>query len=170
MSMSEPEKWYILYCRPRQEQKLAHFLEKLGIEHYLPLVERKRQWSDRIKFIKVPLFSGYIFLHIDWEDRKKALENSAALQFVRTEKGPAILTDQEIENVRILIATAHNVSARTASDFPPGKKVRFHTGPFKGMEGIVHRTKNRARLFVYLPLIGQLASTEVDAHDLEDAW
>ncbi|MBE7439272.1 MAG: UpxY family transcription antiterminator [Spirochaetales bacterium] len=168
--MSDTKKWYILYCKPRQEQKLSIFLTRLGIEHYLPLVERKRQWSDRVKFVKMPLFAGYIFLHINWEDRKKALENSAAMHFVRTESGPAVLADQEIENVRILIATAHNVTARASSDFPPGKKVRFHTGPFQGLEGIVHRAKNKSRLFVYLPLIGQLASTEVDVHDLEDAW
>ena len=41
--------WFALYVRPRSEKKVQSQLEDQGIEAYLPLVTKMKQWSDRRK-------------------------------------------------------------------------------------------------------------------------
>lgn len=41
--------WYALYVRSRAEKKVSQELEHIGIEVFLPLITRVRQWSDRKK-------------------------------------------------------------------------------------------------------------------------
>lgn len=41
--------WYALYVRMHHEKKTAEKFRALGIEHFLPVQEVIRQWSDRKK-------------------------------------------------------------------------------------------------------------------------
>ena len=56
--------WYAIYTKSRNEKKVSSLLAEQDIEHYLPLVKKIRQWSDRRKTVEEPLFSSYIFVHI----------------------------------------------------------------------------------------------------------
>ena len=55
--------WHALYVRSRSEKKVLSQLEEMGIEAYLPLVTKVKQWSDRRKKIEEPLFKSYVFVH-----------------------------------------------------------------------------------------------------------
>ena len=41
--------WYAFYVRMHHEKKTAEKLEMLHVEHFLPIQEVVRQWSDRKK-------------------------------------------------------------------------------------------------------------------------
>ncbi len=58
--------WHALYVRSRSEKKVLSQLEEMGIEAYLPLVTKVKQWSDRRKKIQEPLFKSYVLslIHI----------------------------------------------------------------------------------------------------------
>lgn len=165
--VAEP-RWYILYTMPQHEKKIARFLEKKGWEFYLPLVKRKRQWSDRVKIIDFPLFPGYIFTHIEWfTQRIPILEFPGALQYVRVEGAPAVMPDDEITNLKLFVAGAQAPETAADDNFPLGQKVRVNFGVLKGVEGVVSGHKNQKRIYIRLPLINQMVSTEIDVMDLE---
>ena len=51
-----------VYTRPRAEKKVNGRLEEKGYTTYLPLKKTKRQWSDRVKIVELPLISSYVFV------------------------------------------------------------------------------------------------------------
>jgi transcription antitermination factor NusG len=59
-----PQQWYIWYTQPRAEKQLQKRLAGEGIEVFLPLRKELHQWSDRKKWVEVPLFRGYLFTKI----------------------------------------------------------------------------------------------------------
>jgi hypothetical protein len=73
MSIIADHKWYIIQTRSRFEKKCFNLLSLQGISVFLPTQKVKRKWSDRIKEIEIPLFSGYIFIQ---EMQEKCLTNS----------------------------------------------------------------------------------------------
>ncbi|MCF8201137.1 MAG: antitermination protein NusG, partial [Bacteroidia bacterium] len=51
---AERNPWKVIYCASRQEKKVSAYLTQRNIEHYLPLVNKLRVWSDRKKWVEMP--------------------------------------------------------------------------------------------------------------------
>ena len=50
------KKWFAIYVKSRNEKKVFKTLDDIGIESFLPLITRMKQWSDRRKKVEEPLF------------------------------------------------------------------------------------------------------------------
>ena len=160
--------WYVLRTMPQHEKKMGTYFEKQGLDYYLPVVERKRQWSDRVKLIEFPLFPGYIFVRFRWFPfYQNILQHNGSVDFVRLDGVPCTMRGEEIENLRALVNGALNLEANPDENFPPGQMVEVRSGALKGVRGVVQRVKNRQRLFVHLPLLNQMVVAEVDVLDVE---
>src|SRR5687768_9862276 len=92
-------KWHVLYTRPKFEKQISQTIAEMQIENYLPLVTVFRRWSDRIKKIEEPLFSGYVFV-------KKAskvvdlLQIPGVVRFVSTAGVPDVISEEEINKIK----------------------------------------------------------------------
>src|SRR5665648_571121 len=74
--------WHAVYLRYRTEQKVyEEFLNK-GVECYLPQKISKRIWSDRVKIIYEPIFTGYIFVRISVSEYYDVLVTKGVLRYV----------------------------------------------------------------------------------------
>ena len=94
-------KWFALQTKPRNELLVSKQIENKEIEFFLPLIEKIRIWSDRKKKIKVPLFSGYVFVHATEKERLHAISNtSGAIKYIFYENRPAVISDREIEIIK----------------------------------------------------------------------
>ena len=161
-------RWYVLYTMPQHEKKISAYLGQKGVEHYLPLVRRKRRWSDRVKLVDFPLFPGYLFVRIDWgREHVLALQPPGAKEFIRHKGAPASMEDGDMENLRLLVSQAEGVQSDPDSNFPPGQPVEVRFGPLKGVRGVVLRVKNRSRICIRLPLLNRMVSAEFDILDVE---
>lgn len=160
--------WFVLYTMPQHEKKVAEHLSRHELEYYLPMVPRKRQWSDRIKMIDFPLFPGYIFVRLDWATQHLlALQHSGSLAFVRHKDRPATISSAELENLRQFVAASGDPEALPDDSFPEGAEVLLRFGPLKGVRGVVQRVGKKGRVFVRVPFLNQMVSAEVDVFDLE---
>ncbi len=56
------EKWIAAYTKPRHEKVAYDQLIDNGFTAYLPLLRQKRKWSDRKKWVEIPLFKSYVFV------------------------------------------------------------------------------------------------------------
>ncbi len=65
--------WWVLHTRPRQEKSLARELVKAQTPFFLPLTPRRNLVRGRVVESHLPLFSGYVFLQADYEQRMSAL-------------------------------------------------------------------------------------------------
>lgn len=140
--MNEPEReWLAIYTKPRNEKKVAdRLLTREGIEAYCPVRRVLKQWSDRKKWIDEPLFTSYVFVHVDAKERTRVLFDPGVVQFVYWLGKPAIIRDEEIEAIRLFLDEHPSAEARKL-ELAPGTPVSIKAGPMKGREGVVRRTE-----------------------------
>jgi len=155
--------WYALQVRPHREKQLAGEILAKGYECFLPLYKCKRRWSDRIKEIQLPLFSGYLFCRLDITKRLPVLLTRGVMQFVGVGKIPVPVDDREISALLAI------VSARLDPEPYPytevGQRVQIDRGTLSGFEGIVQHSKKSTRLIVSVSLLQRSVSVEID-----EAW
>jgi transcription antitermination factor NusG len=159
--------WYALHTRSRCEKRVRALLEARGIEPFLPLVERWRQWQDRRKLVAFPLFPGYCFAKIPRSQRATALSTPGVVQIIGNHDGPLPVPDGEIEAVRRLVTCTLPYDPHPYLD--EGMPVEVIRGPLQGVRGVLVRKGSRARLVIRVTLIHQAASVELDAFDVKPA-
>ena len=160
-------RWFALYTASRQEKRVAEHLGQRAIECFLPLYRADRRWSDgsRVR-LDLPLFPGYLFIHIARNQRGHVLSVPGAVAVVGGTGGePAALPDATIEALR------RGLQERGAEPYPlmtAGRRVRIRSGAFAGFEGVVVRSKNGLRVVLTLQDIFKSYAVEVDREDLEE--
>lgn len=158
--------WFALYTTARHEKRVAHHLCHREIEHYLPLYRTQRRWSDGSRVtLDLPLFPGYLFVHVGRAERVRVLQVPGALAIVQGTGGaPAALPEATIAALR------KGLEERSAEPHPlltVGQRVRIRSGAFAGLQGIVVRSKNRCRVVLTLEHIMRSFSVELPLQDLE---
>jgi transcription antitermination factor NusG len=162
----QPSKWFALYTASRHEKRVAQHLSQREIEFYLPLYKSARKWADGSRVtLDLPLFPGYMFIHIRRSERGRVLSVPGALSVVGGTGGePAWLPDTTIEALRSGLETR---LARPHPLLTVGQRVRIRSGAFTGFEGIVTRNKNGVRVVLTVEHIMQSYAVEVALEDLE---
>ena len=129
-----------------------------AVENYAPLYRARRRWSDRHTTVELPLFPGYVFVHIPWTKRVAALEVPGVLSVVGkrdSSRIPDIYIDGLREGLRLGKIEPHPYLA-------VGTMVRVKSGLMAGMCGIFHRKKSGCRIVLTLDLIMKSVAVEVD--------
>ncbi len=151
----KPEKkWYAIYTKSRTEKKVASDLEASGIEIYLPLLKILRQWSDRKKWVEVPLFSCYLFVHISERDYPEVLKTNGVVRFITFRNKRIPIPDQQIEAVRAYLDEDDPVKLNE-TNFQPGDFVEVIRGQMLGLTGTLVQVKGKQRVLVEIAGIGQ---------------
>jgi transcription antitermination factor NusG len=158
--------WFALYTTSRHEKRVAEHLGQREIEHYLPLYRSRRKWRDGSRVtLELPLFPGYIFVHIQRTERVKVLEVPGALAVVMGTGGqPAALPDATIQALRSGLKESE---AEPHPLLTAGQRARISSGAFAGLEGVVVRQKNRCRVILTLQHIMRSFSVELGLEDIE---
>ena len=141
--------WYTLYTRPRFEKRVKEEFESIGIECYLPLHRTPRVWSDRVKFVDMPLFSSYIFIRSKESELQSIVRTKGVVRIIYYDGKPAVIRQQEIDAIKNFIEAAEG-KALCAGD-----EVEILAGSMKNKSGRIIKIKKK-----YLILrIEQLAAT-----------
>ena len=156
--------WYAAYTCARHEKYVARQLQDWAIENFLPTYSSVRRWKDRRKELELPLFPGYVFVHVAGAERMRVLRTPGVVRFVSFGGNPAPLDKQEIELLRN--GMAKGLYAEPHPYLKVGQRVRMKHGPLAGMEGILVRKKDRFRLVISLDLIMRSVVAEVQAADI----
>ena len=91
--------WLVIYTKPKNEKTVSERLSSNGIEVYCQIVETVRQWSDRKKKIKVPLFTSYVFVRVQEKQRTEILQDPGVMNFVFWLGKPAVVRDSEMHEM-----------------------------------------------------------------------
>jgi len=152
--------WYALKVKPRFERSVVAHLRSRGYEPFLPTYSAKRQWSDRVKSIELPLFPGYLFCEFNLNNRLPILTAPGVNFIVGVGKSPQAIANQEIEAIRTVIG-----GGLYYEPFPylnVGELVRVEQGSLSGLVGRVTEVKNSTRLVISINLLMRSVSTEID--------
>jgi len=158
-------RWYAAYTRANHERRVADQLLDRGVENFLPQYESVRKWKDRRVRLQMPLFAGYVFVHLALQNRLKVLQVPGVAYLVGFGGLPTALPETEMEIMRS--GLSQGLRAEPHPFLSVGRRVRITSGPFTGLEGILKQRKNNLRVVVSLELIQRAVAVDVDAADVE---
>jgi transcriptional antiterminator RfaH len=159
---TEGRVWWVLHTKPRQEKSLARDLLLAEIPFYLPLLERKVLVRGKFLQSYIPLFTSYVFLLADQEERVSALATKRVVQSLDV-KGQAELW-KDLNQVHRLITCGLPVTPEQR--LCPGATVEIRTGALAGLKGTIIREAARNRFVVQVDFIQQGASVILDDYVL----
>ena len=157
--------WYVACTVARHEKRVADLLQSRGLPFSLPLYEAVHRWKDRRAIVHLPLFPGYVFVHVALSNRLNVLTIPGVLRFVSFNGRPAPLPDWELEAIHTALSA--RLSAEPHPYLKVGQRVRIKAGPLTGTEGILVRKRNRFRLVLSVDMIMRSVALDVDASEVE---
>src|SRR5215469_1241131 len=98
-----PPLWYAVHVRSKFERTVSTVLEHKGVEQFLPTYRSRRIWTDRVKTMDLPLFTGYLFCRIPLDERNRVMTIDGVVGFVGAGRQPIPVGDLEIEAVRRIV-------------------------------------------------------------------
>jgi transcriptional antiterminator NusG len=164
-------RWYACSTRPRAEKRAGQLLKLRGVESYVPLLERERQWSDRKKRVGFPLFPGYVFAQFSLAMVHDVLGTPGLVTIVRNDGNPAPVRSDELEAVRVLVAcvNAGNAPPEPAEFLQAGQEVIVAQGAFSGIRGVLVEDRGRTRVVIRLSALRRALSVELPREILRAA-
>jgi transcription antitermination factor NusG len=160
---------YACRTRARAEKQVDRFLQRAGVESFLPLVELERKWADRTKRVAFPLFPGYTFARFFRGSLVEVVRTPGLVTVVSENGVPAPVRDDELEAVRRLVLGVEETGERPVPEewWEPGTPIMVSRGPFQGMMGYLLESRGRRRVAVKLDALRLAFSVELDTQDLE---
>ena len=152
--------WYPVYTRARAEKKVYSWVIKHGIECYLPLKKVLRQWSDRKKWVNVPLFSSYVFVKINMLEYYEVLNTPGVARFVWFEGKPVPISEKQILTIQLLLKG--DVDLESIDEiYQQGDQVAIDYGPLRGISGELIDYRGKKKILIRINEIGKNLVIEV---------
>ena len=164
----DSKKWVAIYVRSRNEKKVSKTLNDIGIESFLPLITRIKQWSDRRKKVDEPLFNSYLFVNIPLSDYYKVLNVNGVVKFICFEKKPVEVPENQIEAIKKYICDTdlHEIDYENI-DFKSGELVRIKSGQMKDLIGRFVEIKGKHRIMIEIEVVGQYLPINIARANVE---
>ena len=161
MSSDERQcRWFAIRTRSQCEKRTTVALRNRGYEPFLPLYRVERRWSDRIRKMDVPLFSGYLFCRFDVNFRLPILTTPSVVEIVGIGRTPVPIDDTEIASIQTLVESG--LSVEPTAFLEVGRPVGVVAGPLRGLKGILLHSSNSDRLVVSITLLRRSVAAEID--------
>ena len=165
------KKWFTLYVKSRSEKKVAKQLEDIGVESFLPLITKIKQWSDRKKKVEEPLFRSYIFVHrtdknINDKEYNDVIKCPNVVRFISFEKKPVVVPDNQIIAIKEYIndTDLHEIDYEELKE---GELVKIKSGQMKGLMGRLTEIKGKHRIIIDIETVGQSLPINISRYNVE---
>jgi transcription antitermination factor NusG len=169
--------WFAMSAPYRRELIAKEFLDKKGVECFVPmkeaLVERKNGSKSRKM---VPAIHNLVFVHTTKEKIKELKQGVNFLQYhtrpVSGKNTPIIVPDYQMQQFMAVTATRNEDITYLRPeevDIKKGTKVRVHGGAFDGTEGyfVKIQGKRSRRVVLLIEGITAVALTEISTDFIE---
>ena len=164
--MKDNKRWFAVYVKSRSEKKVFKLLDEMGIESFLPLITRVKQWSDRKKKVEEPLFHSYLFVNISLSDYYTVLNVNGVVKFITFEKKPVPVPDNQIIAIKEYIndSELHSINYE---DFKEGELVRIKSGQMKDLVGRFIKINGKHRIIIDIEVVGQSIPINIARSNVE---
>jgi transcriptional antiterminator RfaH len=145
--------WYLIYCKPREEDLAKEHLERQGYEVYLPLILARVKRQGRKKKSIQPMFPRYLFIFLsdktdDWGPIRSTIGVSNLVKFgMNPAKVPKNLVVKLRENEKN--KGFHDLPN---IEFKSGDDLVIAEGPFEGYEATLLSQNADERVTVLLKI------------------
>lgn len=161
--------WFAVQTRGRYEKKVATQLKEKGIETFLPSIREVHRWSDRNKYVEVPLFPGYTFVRAiaNSPERLRVLQTDGVVRIVGTGTELSPVDPKQIDDIRMLLASG--ILMKMYPFLKVGQRIRIRGGCLDGLEGILVSWPRESCLVVSVDVIQRAIAINLDGYQVEPA-
>jgi transcription antitermination factor NusG len=157
---SNPHPWFAVRVKSRSEKSVAAIARYNGLEQFLPLYTSRRRWSDRVKFLQLPVFPGYVFCRVDLESRLQLLTIPGVQHIVGAGKIPVPVGETEMAALQVAVQ-----SGLPLEPWPflrAGQRVLLKDGPLAGLEGLLIEVRKNYRILLSITLLNRSVAVEIE--------
>jgi len=159
--------WHAIYTRSRNEKVVAQLLYDQGIEVYLPLQRKLRQWSDRKKWVEVPYINSYVFVKTSEKEYYDILNTQGVVRYVTFNGKAAPIPEWQIQAMQKVISSDTPV-VFSSHRFRKGEKVKIENGALMGYDGeVIRDTDGKKKVAIRIGNIGVSMVVELDLSDVK---
>jgi len=159
--------WYAIRVKSRSEKKVYSDLIEQKIEAYLPMQKKLRQWSDRKKWVEMPLISGYVFVYICRKEYESVLRTYNVVCYVYFEGKAAIIRDEDINLLKRMLGQVEVELEITVEQLKTGQMVEIISGPLCGVIGELIDFKGKNKVALRIPPLGYTVLVEAPGKSLK---
>jgi transcription antitermination factor NusG len=159
-------RWFALETRHHCEKRVVQELSKKGIETFLPERTEIRNWSDRRKKTKVPLFAGYAFVLLDRsrDTRLRVLQTAGVMGLVSSHGQAVPVPTDQLEHLRRLLQ--ENLPCSLHAFLRAGQRIRVRGGSLDGIEGILVDSGAK-HLVISIACLQRSLAVRIEGYELE---
>ena len=159
--------WHAIYTKSRNEKVVAKLLSEQGIEVYLPLQKKLRQWSDRKKWVEVPYINSYVFVKTSEKEYFDILNTQGVVRYVTFSGKAAPIPDWQIEGLQKIIAPDTQVFF-SSHRVMKGEKLKIESGALMGYDGeVVMDSDGKKKVAIRIGNIGVSMVVQLDLSDVK---
>ncbi|MFU2325549.1 transcription/translation regulatory transformer protein RfaH [Pseudomonas sp. NFX98] len=163
---SERSNWYLLQCKPHQDER-AHL--NLLQQHYAvfhPQVLSERVIRGKRQQVRESLFPGYLFIHLGGNDNWAPIRSTRGVsRFVEFNHGPATVAENVIEHLRA--RCFESSISRDGPPLTPGDHLQIIRGPLSSLEGVFITSQGPERVMILLQFLNRNQTICMPLRDLE---
>lgn len=157
------KKWRIVYTRSKWEKKADELLKRSGIVSYCPVVKTVKKWADRKKTIEVPLFTSYIFVHVNHQEQERVLQTDGIVGYVRDFGQTAEISLKDMASVRDLVNNYEDIECINIKSYKKGDHVIVNDDILFDLGGEVIEVRGKKVLLLMKGLdCGLIAKVKVE--------
>ncbi|RFP88232.1 transcriptional activator RfaH [Rhodobacteraceae bacterium 63075] len=159
-----PKDWYILLCKPNQNQIAERHLARMPVEIFMPYHMVSVRVGGQFRLQRRPLFAGYFFVggkacDMPWRRIRTTPGISQVLGSVT--HGPSKVPREVVEGL------VHRCDADgmlvSYQDLSVGDRIKIKSGPFAEFVSRVEKIGEDARIHALLDFMGAQRRVAVDA-------
>ena len=155
-SAAEPAQgaWYLVQCKPREDQRAVDNLRNQGFESFAPLCVAERMRNRRIVKKIEPMFPGYAFVSLNRIDHDWGVLRSTrgVSRLVRFGLHFPIVPRGIVENLRSRVDKPIELKSHLA-EVKPGERVKIIDGPYVNVDAIFQKLDGNERVLVLIELM-----------------
>lgn len=150
------------------EKKVRDRLARMGIEHFLPVQEEVRQWSDRRKKVERVLIPMMIFVHVNPAEQREVIQLPSVSRYLvlRGEHAPTEIPGDQMQRFRFMVDYSDSPVQFDLHDLQPGEKVRVIKGSLTGLEGELVTVDGKSNIAIRIRQLG-CATVEMNGSMVE---
>jgi transcription antitermination factor NusG len=155
--------WWVAHTRSRNEKALANDLVVKGVSYFLPMCWKVRRIRGRTIRSLLPLFGGYLFFCGQEKHRLDVLRTNRVANLIEVKDQQRLI--EELRQIEQALGAGADLTPHRY--IKEGQRCQVIGGALAGLQGVVVRTRDSARLVLQIDMLGQAASVEINADMIE---